>query len=458
VSSSIPLAPGGAQEAKLDLVVEALRRSGKVQLRVWGMSMLPSLWPGDVVTVKAATPEDVVLGDIGLVLRNKRCFIHRIVATKLSQDGQSFITRGDAMPDDDPSTADAELLGRVVAVRRANRIFVPGRRVSSTDSAIGWIACRSDVLRSLALKFHAVRLRAGSILVSARLGLFRKRFSVFEPLSTMTSAVTLPGHDRETLPIEIGGMTIALRCHDRLFLRHLAGRYAGFVGSRRLANFEFDIDLYEPSESPPAGDGLKVTVEKGDWLLQRGDFRARWTPNARRGYIRQAKNPYACDSLLRIVHTLILAKQGGFLVHAASAIRGSKAFIFSGVSGAGKTTISRLAPPDATLLTDEISYVRREGDRYLAFGTPFAGELGKVGKNQSAPIAGFFLLEKGSQNCIESLKPAEAVQRLLRNILFFAENPTFVELVFQAACEFASAVPIQRLVFFPDQRVWEPIC
>jgi hypothetical protein len=46
-----------------------------------------------------------------------------------------------------------------------------------------------------------------------------------------------------------------------------------------------------------------------------------------------------------------------------------------GSPGQGKTTISRLAPPDATLLTDEISYLRREGDGYIAYGTPLAGEL-----------------------------------------------------------------------------------
>lgn len=225
----------------------------------------------------------------------------------------------------------------------------------------------------------------------------------------------------------------------------------------RSAHVEFDVDLYEPWEPPAADDGLKVTLVRGDWLLRRGDFRALWNPNARRGYIRQANNPYACDSLLRIVHTLVLANQGGFLVHAASAIRGSKAFLFSGVSGAGKTTISRLAPPDVTLLTDEISYVRREGDQYLAFGTPFAGELGKPGENRSAPIAGFFLLAKGPQNRIEPVHHTEGIQRLLRNILFFADDPALVELVFQSACEFAKSVPIKRLVFFPDQRVWDLI-
>jgi len=128
-----------------------------------------------------------------------------------------------------------------------------------------------------------------------------------------------------------------------------------------------------------------------------------------------------------------------------------------GLPCAGKTTISRLAPPDATLLTDEISYVRREGNRYIACGTPFAGELARVGENCSAPLSALFLLEKGPHNRIEPISPTEAIQRLLRNILFFANDPELVKLVFQSACEFASLVPIHRLVFVPDQRVWDII-
>jgi len=161
--------------------------------------------------------------------------------------------------------------------------------------------------------------------------------------------------------------------------------------------------------------------------------------------------------VLRIVHTLILARQGGFLVHAASAIRGGRAFLFAGVSGAGKTTISRLAPSDATLLTDEISYVRRQGDEYWACGTPFAGELARVGENLSAPLSTLFLLEKGPENRIEAVAPSEAVRLLMRNILFFAEDPELVSLVFRSACEFAEQVPARRLIFVPDQRVWEMI-
>ncbi|MGA2375426.1 MAG: hypothetical protein ABSF72_07885 [Candidatus Sulfotelmatobacter sp.] len=265
-----------------------------------------------------------------------------------------------------------------------------------------------------------------------------------------------PTTAQETVSVEIGGMAIALRTPDPSFHHLIENRYAGFIGTSADSHLEFDIDLREPSEAS-VDDDLEVKMEHGEWLLKRGDFRASWNPETSRGRIRQSCNPYAIDCVLRIVHSLVLARQGGFLVHAASAIRGGKAFLFSGVSGAGKTTISRLAPPDATLLTDEISYVRRERNGYIACGTPFAGELARVGENCSAPLSAFFLLEKGLQNRIEPIGPSEAIQRLLRNILFFAHDPELVKLVFQSACEFASLVPIHRLVFVPDQRVWDII-
>jgi hypothetical protein len=252
-------------------------------------------------------------------------------------------------------------------------------------------------------------------------------------------------------------MPILLRTQDASFHQLLKSRYAGFVSSSARAAFEFDVDLAAPCEEMQADDDVQVRMQDGQWYLRRGDFRAQWDPQAGRGRIRQSANPYSIDSVLRIVHTLILAREGGFLLHAASCIRNGRAFLFSGVSGAGKTTISRLAPPDVTLLTDEISYVRREGEGYRACGTPFAGELARVGENCSAPLAALYFLEKGPRNRIDPVGTAEAVRALLRNTLFFAEDGELVKSVFRSACEFVNRVPAQRLTFVPDQRVWQMI-
>jgi hypothetical protein len=262
--------------------------------------------------------------------------------------------------------------------------------------------------------------------------------------------------DRLSLVIEIGNMPVRVSTTSETFLPLLQQRYAGFVSDSEQAEIEFDIDLMtEPFADREAP--VEVRYRMGRWSLTRGDFRAEWEPASRIGTIRQTANPYSIDAVLRIVHTLVLARQGGFLMHSASAIRNGKAFLFAGVSGAGKTTISRLAPSDATLLTDEISYVRKQGTDYIAYGTPFTGELAKLGENVSAPIAALYLLAKGLENRIDPIPSVEAARGLLANVLFFAEDEELVQSVFHSAFEFVSRVPVSRLTFVPDSRVWELI-
>lgn len=256
--------------------------------------------------------------------------------------------------------------------------------------------------------------------------------------------------------VEIGGLPIRLHCDDNAFLRQIRERYAGYVGSRSSAGFDFEVEL-APTDAVASDEDVRVTCRAGRWLMRRGDFRAEWNPSTARGRIRQTINPYSLDSVLRIVHTLLLARQGGFLLHASSAIRNGRAFLFAGASGVGKTTMMRLAPPDAALLTDEISYVVRREGAYFAVGTPFYGELARPGENREAPVEGVYLLAKGPKNTIEPVPGADAVRGLMSNILFFARDPRFVKQVFDSALDFVSHIPVRRLTFAPDRSVWELI-
>jgi hypothetical protein len=258
--------------------------------------------------------------------------------------------------------------------------------------------------------------------------------------------------------IDIGRLPIAVQTDDPEFIRILERRFARFQCNPAGAVARLEVTVTESPLSKGGDDELKVERAGALWTMRRGDFAAQWNPTERRGRVRSLPFHYALDSVLRIVHSLELAESGeGFLLHSASAIRNGRAFLFSGVSGAGKTTISRLAPADATLLSDEISYVRLLGGRYYAFGTPFAGDLGVSGENVMAPLQTIYFLSKGDQNRIKPVSPAAAVSTLLRNVLFFADDERLVAKVFQTACEFVSRVPVLELTFRPDVEVWNLI-
>jgi len=262
--------------------------------------------------------------------------------------------------------------------------------------------------------------------------------------------------ESHSVMIAIGGVPIRVNTVDTDFLETLQKRYAGFVSADAHAEFDFDVDLCPPEGIDLDAD-VSVTCRSGRWLLERGGFRAEWNAATRRGIIHQAANAHSIDGALRVLHSLWLAGQGGFLLHSASAIRNGKAFLFAGVSGAGKTTISQLAPDDAALLSDEISYVRRLDEGYFAYGTPFTRELANRGANISAPVAALYLLAHGPENCIDPVAAADAGRELLANMLFFAADQEMVQCAFHAACEFVDRVPVRRLTFVPDARVWEMI-
>jgi hypothetical protein len=264
-------------------------------------------------------------------------------------------------------------------------------------------------------------------------------------------------HQRAGVVVDVGNVPVGLNTTDGALLSLLQRRFNRFLSADLLPEFQFDVTVVPAGSFDPDADLRVGTLGGGRWTLQRGDFQAEWNARTRRGWIRQTLNPYAIDSVLRIVHTLVLAAEGGFLLHASSAVRAGRAVLFTGPSGSGKTTIARLAPPDVTLLTDEISYVRRTGDRYTAFGTPFAGELGDGGHRVSAPIAALYRLDRGPDNVREPLRQADAVRTLMRNILFFADDRSLTSDLLDSACAFAAAVPAFRLAFAPDARVWDTL-
>lgn len=141
---------------QIDLATQILAGGGVVRLRAFGSSMLPSLWPGDILTIESAACQSPVPGDIVLVLRDQRPFIHRLEEKQDCDGSLRWITRGDAVPQSDPPVADSAVLGRVTCIQRNGRIIVPCRRLSWATRVLAWALCHWDRFRSLCLRVHSL--------------------------------------------------------------------------------------------------------------------------------------------------------------------------------------------------------------------------------------------------------------------------------------------------------------
>jgi hypothetical protein len=155
------LCPPTREPHKHGLAAEVLRNNGKLRLVARGHSMLPTLWPGDLLHIEATAFDRVHPGDVVLFGRDDRFYIHRILSRGEAGDGSarpSLVTRGDSMPEEDAPVFAEELLGRVVSLERRGKVSpVPG--CSRMRRALGQMLGSSDRLRSVALRIHGWRTR-----------------------------------------------------------------------------------------------------------------------------------------------------------------------------------------------------------------------------------------------------------------------------------------------------------
>ncbi len=143
---------------KHSLASEVLRTTGTVRLGALGYSMLPTLWPGDLLTIEAKSFDQVQAGDVVLFTREDRFFIHRILRKEDLAGRKCLVTRGDAMPEPDAPVYSGDFLGKVVAVEYDDETFaVPA--CSGLRRQVGLLLTHSGRLRSLALRCHDWRGR-----------------------------------------------------------------------------------------------------------------------------------------------------------------------------------------------------------------------------------------------------------------------------------------------------------
>lgn len=150
------------------LVADVLRRGDHLQTRslvrgeIHGESMLPALWPGDVVEIESCSFDNVRSGEILLALRGEYLVLHRLIAP-CTPNG--FLLRGDSVPGVDPQFPPEALLGRLVRVvdeghADSAQFFLRPRLGTGFSSvkwsrALGMLFFHCGWARRVALKLHS---------------------------------------------------------------------------------------------------------------------------------------------------------------------------------------------------------------------------------------------------------------------------------------------------------------
>lgn len=95
-----------------------------IRCKVGGISMLPLLWPGDVIIIDPIIIEQIAIGDIVVFKQDNRLVAHRLISISNINNSKFLFTKGDSnLKRDEPFSAES-LIGIVRNVIK-NEILIP---------------------------------------------------------------------------------------------------------------------------------------------------------------------------------------------------------------------------------------------------------------------------------------------------------------------------------------------
>lgn len=150
---------------------------------------------------------------------------------------------------------------------------------------------------------------------------------------------------------------------------------------------------------------------------------------------------------------LELVNFDGLMLHASAVVLDGKAYLFSGHSGAGKSTHTGLWKqvfgPDVKIINDDKPALRRINGRWVAFGTPWCGKDG-INLNEKAPLAGICFLKKAKHNAIRPMTKREAMQEILAQTIRRYPNRQGMEKLFDLMELLLNEIPVYELENLPE--------
>lgn len=155
--TSCEATPGDSHAVKCELAAEVLRSSGALRLQVNGSSMLPAVWPGDMLLIERAEGQAVSKGDIVLFGRDCRLVAHRVTGRIDTLGESKILTRGDAMRKPDPEVPEGDLLGKVSFISRNGELIAPRKSLRWMERAIAAVVSRWEIAARVVVGIRGMR-------------------------------------------------------------------------------------------------------------------------------------------------------------------------------------------------------------------------------------------------------------------------------------------------------------
>lgn len=161
--------------------------------------------------------------------------------------------------------------------------------------------------------------------------------------------------------------------------------------------------------------------------------------------------------LLSLQHALLCREH--LLLHGAFLTYQHCGLLFTGRSGIGKTTQSRLWQRRfrAEAVNEDRAVIDASSQAVRVCGVPVAGSS-PFCENKTAPLKAIIVLGQAPENSIERLSPVKALPRIMDGVYLPAAFRADLSATMELALRVCAAVPVYRLDCRPDIASAELVC
>ena len=138
------------------------------------------------------------------------------------------------------------------------------------------------------------------------------------------------------------------------------------------------------------------------------------------------------------------------LIHASCVFDGSKGRIFTGFSGTGKSTMSKLwADAGNLIINDDRLIIRKRDNGYFVFNTPMYYN----DRSKKTLLNAIHLIRHSPENIIKKQSGALAVSRVLAFCIQNNYDKIYIQNHLDFLSELCMNVPVYELGFVPDKSI-----
>ena len=126
--------------------------------------------------------------------------------------------------------------------------------------------------------------------------------------------------------------------------------------------------------------------------------------------------------------------------------------LFIGKSGAGKSTIAGLFGKEmkTTILNDDRIIIRKVGDAFYMYGTPWHGDI-RICSKDRIRFKNIFFIKHAGRNYLKALNKTDAVASLISRSFVSFWDKKGMEFTMDFCSDLSAKVPCFEFGFIPDK-------